>query len=235
MGGGAQVVALARLGIETVLVPTVLYGRHPGLGPPGGGAVSDAVFRNMLEGIVAEGAASRADAILTGYFASAGQVAAAAEFIAEVKRRPSALSIIVDPVIGDAPNGLYVRPSVAKAIAERLVPLADLVAPNTWELSHLTGETDPRAGARRLGRPLLVSSVPLGSEIGVAYVADGEAWLASHRRGESAPKGTGDRLTALFAGARLLGHSPNEALRRAVEAIAGDLPGAEPVRIGPLP
>ncbi|MEO7026660.1 MAG: bifunctional hydroxymethylpyrimidine kinase/phosphomethylpyrimidine kinase [Caulobacteraceae bacterium] len=235
MGGGAQVVALARMGIDTVLVPTVLYGRHPGLGPPGGGAVEDAVFRGMLEGIVAEGAASRADAILTGYFGSADQVTAAASLIGEIKRSRNETQIVVDPVIGDAPDGLYVPGEVAEAIAERLITLADLVAPNAWELRHLTGEDDPRAGARRLGKPLLASSVDLGAELGVAWVGDGAAWLATHPRIESAPKGTGDRLTALFTGARLLGHSPYEALRRAVEAIAGDLPGAEPVRIGPLP
>jgi pyridoxine kinase len=44
VGGGAQAAALARLGIETALVPTVLFGRHPGLGPPGGGPVPQEVF-----------------------------------------------------------------------------------------------------------------------------------------------------------------------------------------------
>ena len=40
VGGGAQALAFARLGIEPILVPTVTFGRHPGWGPPGGGPVT---------------------------------------------------------------------------------------------------------------------------------------------------------------------------------------------------
>ena len=36
VGGGLQALVLARLGVEPVLVPTTLFGRHPGYGPPGG-------------------------------------------------------------------------------------------------------------------------------------------------------------------------------------------------------
>ena len=52
VGGGLQVAELSRLGFRTALVPTVLFGRHPGLGPPGGGAVSDAVFAGQVECMV---------------------------------------------------------------------------------------------------------------------------------------------------------------------------------------
>ena len=123
VGGSAQGVALARMGIETALVPTVLLGRHPGLGAPGGGAVSDAIFEGMLEGVAATGLLGRLDAVITGYFASPGQVAAAARIIGAVRAASPGARIVVDPIMGDYPGGLYVPETVALAIVADLIPL----------------------------------------------------------------------------------------------------------------
>jgi pyridoxine kinase len=236
VGGGAQVVALARRGIDTVLVPTVLFGRHPGLGAPGGAAVPIETFEGMLQGVAASGALDRLDAVITGYFASPDQVAAAARAIDAVRAANPAVRIVVDPIMGDHPKGLYVREEVALLIAADLVPRADLVAPNAWELAWLTGEPipDPRTAAHALGRPVLVSSIDRGGDIGVVYADGHEAWLASHRRIDNAPNGTGDRLTALFTAAQLLGSAPGHALREAVSAVAADLMGPTEVRLESL-
>ena len=48
VGGMAQALALAALGIDPVVVPSVLFGRHPGRGAPGGGAVSIETFDGVL-------------------------------------------------------------------------------------------------------------------------------------------------------------------------------------------
>ncbi len=236
VGGSAQVVALARRGIDTVLAPTVLFGRHPGLGAPGGGPVAIDTFEGMLRGIQASGALEGVDAVIVGYFASADQVAAAARTIDAVRAVNAAARIVVDPIMGDHPKGLYVREEVALLIAADLVPRADLVAPNAWELERLTGvsTTDPLAAARALGRPVLVSSINRNGDIAVLYADIREAWLASHRRIDNAPKGAGDRLTAEFTAAVLLGRSPSEALRDAVVAVAGQIVGPTDVRIEAL-
>ena len=62
VGGSAQALALARLGIEPVLAPTVLFGRHPGHGPPGGAAVAAEIFEGVLAGIEAQGLFGALDA-----------------------------------------------------------------------------------------------------------------------------------------------------------------------------
>jgi pyridoxine kinase len=217
VGGGAQLATLARLGIEAVLAPTVLFGRHPGLGPPGGGAVDAATFEGMLAGIEADGAFARADAVIAGYFARPDQAAAAARAIDAVRAaRPEAL-IVVDPIMGDKGKGLYIRVETARAIADTLIPRADIVTPNTWELAYLSGQTaNDAAGAlraaRALGRAALVSSVAAGPDLGVLWAGEREAWLASHPRAPTAPNGVGDRLACLFTAARLGGAGPREAL-----------------------
>jgi pyridoxal/pyridoxine/pyridoxamine kinase len=158
VGGGAQVLALAGIEVESVLAPTVLFGRHPGLGPPGGGAVDPALFAGVLAGIEADGVFARADAVITGYFAHPDQVASA---------------------------------------------------------------------ARDLGRPVLVSSVPVGRGVGVMWTDGREAWIAHHRRAASAPNGTGDLLTALFTAALVSGAAPADALETAVGDVAASVFGEE--------
>ncbi len=233
VGGSAQVVALARAGIETILVPTVLFGRHPGLGRPGGGAVGQDLFEGVLEGVQADGAFSRLQAVITGYFASSQQISTAAQTIDAIKAVNPMARVIIDPIMGDSPKGLYVSPAVARAISDQLVPRADLLAPNAWELAWLTGQdlSDPVAAARSLGRPVLVSSIHSGADIGVLYADADRAWLATHPRAATAANGTGDLLTALFTARLLVGDAPPDALQLAVKAVATRLLGPTTVRV----
>jgi pyridoxine kinase len=232
VGGGAQVTALAGLDIRSALAPTVLLGRHPGLGPPGGGPVDAGVLAGVLEGIEAAGVFGNLDAVITGYFADATQVEIAAAAIDRVLAvRPAAL-VVVDPIMGDTPKGLYVSAAVAQALAEHLVPRAGLLAPNAWELQRLTGHVvvDPRTAleaAQAIGRPVLVSSIPLDRRVGVLWTDGAQAWLASHRLAPSAPNGTGDLLTALFTAALLDGAAGPDALETAVSDVAAMALGEE--------
>lgn len=230
VGGSVQAATFAREGIEAVFAPTVLFGRHPGLGAPGGGPVDAAIFAQMLEGVAANGVFEHLDAVVAGYFASAEQVAAAARTIDAVRAVNSGVRIIVDPIMGDRGVGLYVGAAVAEALAADLVTRADLIAPNAWELERLTGlsVSDPGsalAAARASGGRVLVSSVDVGADIGVVYADDREAWLAVHRRADYAPNGTGDLLIALFASALLRGMPTVEALDFAVDRIVRQFAG----------
>jgi pyridoxine kinase len=225
VGGGAQSMALARLGLEPILVPTVQFGRHPGWGAPGGKPAEADTMAAMLQGVDAQGHMGRLAAVITGYFASADQVAVAAGALATARAASPGALIVVDPVMGDEGAGLYVREAVANAIEASLIPRADVIAPNAWELGRLSDaevvdvESALRA-ARSLDRPMLVSSVPADGEIGTLYVDASGAWLATHARQRTAPKGTGDLLTALFTAARIAGRGPRAALAAAVGGVA---------------
>ena len=220
-----QALALARLGIEPILAPTVQFGRHPGWGAPGGKPVEADTMAAMLQGIEAQGVFGRLDAVITGYFASIDQVAIAADALDTVRATSPAARLVVDPVMGDVGKGLYVREDVANAIASEIVPRADLIAPNAWELARLTGlPVDDVASAvkasRTLASAVLVSSVPADDQIGVVYADARGALLATHPRARHAPNGTGDLLTALFTAARIKGQPPRKALAAAVGGLA---------------
>ena len=244
VGGGAQALAFARLGVEPILVPTVLFGRHPGWGPPGGGPVEARTMQAMLGAVGAQGLFARADAVITGYFSRADQVTLAAGVLDMVRAANPDAKFVVDPIMGDEGKGLYVGAAVTEAIEAELIPRADVIAPNAWELSRLSSLPvfDPASAvkaARATGKPVLVSSVPAGDDIGVVYADAHHAFLAAHPRAASAPNGSGDLLTALFTAGLIDLMEPREALAAAVggvaEAIAAaDGAGELPVAAMPL-
>jgi pyridoxine kinase len=225
VGGSAQALALARLGLDPILIPTVIFGRHPGLGPPGGAPVGGEVFESMIDAVEAQGLFPQLDAVITGYFATPEQVAEAADALDRISAANPKVLRVVDPIMGDVAEGLYVRDAVADEIALLLVPRADLICPNAWELAKLTGRqvtgaATAVAAAHRLGPPALVSSVPFGGDIAVVYADRGCGWVAGHAPEPVAPKGVGDLLTAFFAAALLQGFATHDALQAAVGSLA---------------
>lgn len=232
VGGGGQQFALAPFGIDPLLVPTVLFGRHPGLGPPGGAAVTPQMFASVLDAAMSRVARTYADAVITGYFASPEQVEIAAAAIDDLRAAEhreaitGRLAVVVDPIMGDEGVGLYVPEPVAEAIARLLVPRADWLTPNPWELARLTGVpiTGPEAAAEaagRLGCAVLATSVPLPcEEIGLVCVADGRARLYAHTRQPTVPRGTGDLVAAVLAAGLIEAPDPWAAAERAAQAAA---------------
>lgn len=226
IGGAAQQYVLAAHRIDPVLAPTVMLGRSPALGGQGEATAPDAL-RRMLADIEADAMFGLLDLVITGHFSSPEQVEIAEGLLSRIRQaaeRPPV--IVVDPIMGDAPKGLYVKPEVADAIARRLVPLADWITPNIWEIGRLAGTevTDARsalAAARAVGRPALVTSVPgAPDQIGLMLWNGSEGRLFFHRKAAKAPNGTGDLVTASFGAGLVQGLNPSEAATRAAQAAA---------------
>lgn len=241
IGGAAQQYVLAAHHIDPVLVPTVMLGRSPAKGAHGQATPPD-LFAQMLADVEADALFGLVDLVITGHFSSPEQVAIAADALARVQAAaPRAPVVVVDPILGDDPKGLYVTPQVALAVAERLVPLADWITPNLWELGHLTGgpiadAASAVAAARRLGRPALITSVPAGEgEIGLLYVDAETATLFAHPRLAHAPNGTGDLVTASFGAGLVEGLTPLAAAERAARAAHEATKAAQDWRAPELP
>lgn len=221
VGANVSAFALRRLGIEAVVLPTTLLGRHPGWGDPGGQLTPDDILSDMWTGIAAQNL--RFDAVLTGYMGSAENAKITQTIIQLIKAENPDCQIIVDPVMGD--NGrLYVSENVAEAIAQVLVPLADYITPNSWELSYLM-KTDVRSfadTARALsgfeGRAL-VTSVKLDSSIGGLLSQSGDITFVSHDKFDNIPHGGGDALAGLFLAHMLRGESAETAAQKSISSI----------------
>lgn len=263
VGGGIASLVLGPMMVRSVLVPTCLFGRHPGLGAPGGAAIAAETMASVLQGVEAAGWFGECDAVLTGHFSSPEQVAVAADAIDRIRAAPRPAShdgeqgplVMVDPIMGDFDKGLYIKPETAEAIADELVPRADLIACNLWEFSRLSGRATWQGvegvarAAQEMRREWLITSVPDGPAIGDLYVGRSvgrsgpehpQALLASSPRFADAPKGTGDLLKLAFVGSRVLGFEVETSLARAVGVTraalrrsldwAGLQAGADPAR-----
>ena len=116
IGGAAQQYVLAAHRIDPVLVPTVMLGRSPAKGAQGQ-VTSPELFARILADIEADAIFGEVDLVITGHFSAAAQVEIAAEVLERIRagssRRPA---VVVDPIMGDHPNGLYVKPEVAAAV-----------------------------------------------------------------------------------------------------------------------
>ena len=224
VGGRASVFVLERLGFPVWLVPTVLLSWHPGHGPATRIVSPTAQFQPFLADLAAARWLSEVGAILVGYLGDVAQVESIVRLIEALKaRNPNAL-FLCDPVIGD--HGRLFQPeAIAMAVRDRLVPLADIVTPNRFELGWSVGTpvADNRAligAARRLGRSeVVVTSAFAGpGDLGNLVVHGDQVHFASHGALPSAPNGTGDVLAALYLAHRLSDEPPEEALCRAVSS-----------------
>src|SRR3569833_1730367 len=197
IGGAAQQYLLAAHGIDPVLVPTVMLGRNPARGAHGQ-ATPPELFSQMLADVEADALFGMVDLVIIGHFSLAEQVEVAAEVLGRVQAAASRPPVVVvDSILGDTPKGLYVSAAVAEAVASRLIPLADWITPNLWELGHLTGAPiesaeEAATAARRLGKPALVTSAPAGpDELGLLLVRPADATLFAPPRLPQALSGTG--------------------------------------------
>lgn len=227
VGLRAIVPALERMGHEAVAVPTVVFSSHPRHRQWAGHAADPATLADMVAALDANGWLVQIDAVLTGYLPSAAHVGLAEDLIARVRGHRAKALVVCDPVLGDDPDGLFMAESVAEAVRDQLLPLADVVKANRFELAWLSGRavTSPEsavAAARSLGRPVVVaSSVPNGERAiaNVVVTADRAAFCAVERE-DGVPRGTGDLLGALLTGHLAAGRDAFESLAHAAFRVA---------------
>lgn len=223
VGNGAARFALQRLGYEVWALPTVLLSNHPGHGKFRGETTPVAHLRALLAGLSENGWLQRCCGVLSGYLGTAEQAAFVADAVMQVKQANQNALYLCDPVFGDD-DGAYAGPGVAEAMARHLVPLADILAPNRFELASLTARrvssaSDAIAAARTLARPeVLVTSVPFDRDLGSLIVTKSEAAATVTPKRDNVPHGTGDLLSALYLGGRATGAPPRAALESAASA-----------------
>lgn len=220
VGNRAVVFALESRGHAVWSVLTVILPWHPGHGRSTRIAIEPEAFAAALNDL--KGAKWRGEvrAAMTGYFADAGQVRAAADLIRAFKAGDPGFVYLCDPVIGDA-GGLYVAETVAAAIRDELLPLADVATPNRFELGWLAdagiGDNAALAAAARstgISRLVVTSAHAMMKGAIANLLVEGDRLaLAEHQALAAAPNGVGDLFSALFLSHLLEGLSAEEALR----------------------
>ena len=227
VGLRAAFAVLTAGGFDVIGMPTAMLSSHLGHAHAAGPHIDVSELHKMAAALDRDGAFAIVDAVLTGYLPTAGHVAFARETILRTRAHSPAALVVVDPVIGDEPGGRYIDRQAAQAIKAQLVPIADALTPNLFELGHLVGddiadiETATRA-ARALNRPIVaVTSIPAPLDrISTLLVTPSVARNVVIKRRRSEAHGTGDLFAALFLAALLGDRSPYDAMAGAVAGVA---------------
>jgi pyridoxine kinase len=232
VGNSAAVFPLQRLGHEVWPVLTVHFSNHTGYGAWRGPLLDPADVREVIAGIEDRGVLSRCDAVLSGYQGDPAVGAVILEAVEKVKAANPDAVYCCDPVMGDVGRGMFVRPGIPEFLRDTVLPQADLLTPNHFELDFLAGRTtrtldevlaavDEVRG--RGPRDVLVTSV-LHSEVAdgsldVVAVSDAGAWVVTTPLLPISPNGCGDVTTALYLAHLTTTGSPALALERTTGSV----------------
>ncbi len=237
VGNSVAIPTLQKMGLIAAAVPTVMFSNTPHYPTLYGGALPDDWFGGYLRGLHDRGVTGQARAILVGYMGGPSQAGILAEWLTRLVAVRPDLPVIIDPVIGDYDTGIYVDPRMTAAYLHALLPLAQGITPNCFELEQLTGHRITDIGsvidaARTLltGRIqwVVVTSAAPGDnsrtpdEMRVIMVTRHEEQIFSHPRINISPKGTGDLFSAAVTGYLL----KNEVLPDAIEHAYRDVMSA---------
>lgn len=237
VGNSAAVFPLQRLGFDVWPVDTVQFSNHPGYGRWRGKILDPGHVREVVHGLDEQGVLAGCDGVLTGYLGDADTGEAVLLAVERARTGPRQATVLCDPVMGDEGAGVYVRPGIPEFLAARLVPAADIVTPNRFELALLTGRpattaTECVAAARTLlargPRTVVVTSVADADTMAcLAVTADGAWGVRTPRLPLDPPvNGAGDCLSALILAHVLRGEAAPEALSLAVSSLFGVLSGS---------
>ena len=139
VGNSAVTFPLMRIGVEVWPVITVHFSNHTGYESWRGPLLSAADLGEVVRGIDERGVLGEVDAVLSGYQGAEDVGAMILDAVALVKRRNPAAIYCCDPVLGDAERGSYVRPGIPEFMRQHVVPAAQIITPNQFELTSLTG------------------------------------------------------------------------------------------------
>ena len=233
VGNSAAVFPLQRLGHEVWPVSTVVFSNHTGYGAWRGPLLAPGDVADVIAGIEERGVLGQVDGVLSGYQGSAGIAEVILDAVARVRAANPRASYTCDPVMGNASSGCFVHPDIPPLLRERVVPHADVITPNQFELGFLTG-TEPETLeeilasaelARKMGpRTVLVTSVqradrPADTTEMVAVDDDG-AWIVQTPQLPLKANGSGDVTSALFTAHLLASDAPTALARTAASVFA---------------
>ena len=232
VGNSAAVFPLQRIGVDVLPVYTVNFSNHTGYGAWRGPLIAPDDVREVITGIEERGVFERIDAILSGYQGGEGIGDVIIDAVARVKSANPNAVYACDPVMGNAKSGCFVAPAIPVLLRERVVPVADIITPNQFELGFLT-DTEPDTLestlasvdlARAMGpRTVLVTSVerPDREEGTIEMLAadDEGAWVVQTPHLPMKANGSGDVTAALFTAHYVETGSAKTALERTASSV----------------
>ncbi|MGN6204106.1 pyridoxal kinase PdxY [Humibacter sp.] len=232
VGNSAAVFPLQRIGVEVLPVYTVTFSNHTGYGAWRGPLIAPSDVAEVIAGIEDRGVFPEIDVVLSGYQGSDGIGDVILDAVSRVKATNPNAIYACDPVMGNAKSGCFVAPEIPVLLRDRVVPSADIVTPNQFELGYLTDtqpdtleSTHAAADALRATGPevVLVTSVERPDRepdtIEMLAVDARGAWIVQTPLIPMKANGSGDVTAALFTAHYRESRDAADALARTVSSV----------------
>lgn len=236
-GNSSAIFPMQRMGFEVWPIHTVQFSNHTQY-PQGwkGRAFAASDISDVVDGIEQIDQLKNVEAVLTGYQGSAEQCDAVAATVTKVKQHQPDALYVCDPVMGAPDKGCIVGPGIAEKLIETLMPMADVIVPNQFELAQFAGMAINnladaveacQIALRKGPKVVLVKHLhSLSDEQFSMMLATEEGYYLAQRPHldfERQPVGVGDLISSLFTAGLSKGWSPVMAFQHCHNATYGIL------------
>ncbi|MGP8306194.1 pyridoxal kinase PdxY [Vibrio sp. YIC-376] len=236
-GNSSAVFPMQRMGFEVWPIHTVQFSNHTQYQEGWTGrAFSADDISDLVRGLGNIGALEKCQAVLTGYQGSAEQCLAIEETVTKVKSANSNALYVCDPVMGAPDKGCIVAPGIAENLLTRLMPMADVIVPNQFELSQFAemeihtledAVTACQCALAKGPKVVLVKHLYCldNGSFNMLLATQEGIYLAKRPHFEFAkqPVGVGDLISAIFTAGLLKGWSPKQSFQHCHDACYGVL------------
>lgn len=221
-------------GLNVAAVPTTLLSNDPHFETMRGRVLEPELVGDLLRGVEERGLIETSRYIVSGYLGSRANGEVVAAFVKRAKQLNPNISYVCDPVMGDSNLGIFVADQVIECLLGQLVPLADLLTPNQFELGLIAQtQTQSRSwdelatnasriqmyrGARLVITGCAFPDTPNGSLENVIFDGGMQTRLTSSRL-PIVPVGAGDLFTGVLIANLAHGHALVEAARDAADVV----------------
>mgnify|MGYP005837073307 CR=1 FL=1 len=213
VGNRAAVFTLETLGFTVIQINTVQFSTHAGYKQFSGEILSAQHIEALFNSLEYANLTQNSTALLSGYLGNVDIGKVLLQQIKKFKAINPNFMYCCDPVMGDTPHGLYVKPEIADFYMHEAMYETDILIPNHFEASYLSGiaietEYDAKKAVEILHEKgpkiILITSYKASTASNIGFfLSNGNTYAVLETPRiyfSNTPHGTGDLVSALFLG-----------------------------------
>lgn len=240
-GNKAAVFPMQKLGIEVSPIYTVQLSNHTQYDVFRGAFFSPEDIKSIIDGMKANNFLKKHDAVLSGYIGDVNVAKVIVDTVVDLKKANPNAIYCCDPVFGDIYDHedvghIFASKDHPKMFIDKLLPIADIITPNLFELATLTETTinnydDIKMACNTLiqktgkqDQIIIVTSTSFNkAKTGIAVYQNGRLDYLESPKYKVQPKvsGSGDITAAMFLSYILNGEALSTALRNITTCLDG--------------
>lgn len=241
VGNNVAGFAIQLHGLNIVVLPTVMLSSHTDQKVYYGEVIKPELFEKLTRGISEIEIYQNTKYLLTGYIRDNDLITLSRSFISNWKELDIKNIYVYDPVFGDSrAGGLYIPQEVADYSLEQLLPLADVITPNQFELEYILKEeikreeqllnlinNHPQLSTKKVVLTSAILEDTPDNLIEVILIADGKVHRFVSQKINIELVGTGDLFASILTSQLALGRGIDKAIEVGMHFLCSVLEYAE--------